>query len=255
MPDDDEIGDGDDCEMVDGDDGEEILKDLESEQGSSESDDSTELQKLVDAARALSCSGSEPEADEPNPPPADGDESPPAELPKRNKRSVPQVDVVPSQFHAGGQVAVDIGRVQRAALDSAGKEILTPQQQLELLKNDRASKKKPGKPAGSRDPPEECLEVFASGWMKATSAVQANKMGFVEGEEAPPVDEASSPAKSEGSGPQHVVWFHWTQAAKQICDPATIVLITYRYSWQVIAMLHQALVDPGGIVGLDDERV
>ena len=90
MPDDDEIGDGDDCEMVDGDDGEEILKDLESEQGSSESDDSTELQKLVDAARALSCSGSEPEADEPNPPPADGDESPTAELPKRNKRPVPQ---------------------------------------------------------------------------------------------------------------------------------------------------------------------
>ena len=58
-------------------------------------------------------------------------------------------DLVPSRFKASGLPAADISSVQQAALESVGKPVLTPQQQLELLKQDRAKKAKPKGAASS----------------------------------------------------------------------------------------------------------
>ena len=53
--------------------------------------------------------------------------------------------MVASQFTAGGLTALEINTVQEAALAARDKELLTPQQQLELLKKDREKKAKPKK--------------------------------------------------------------------------------------------------------------
>ena len=58
--------------------------------------------------------------------------------------------MIPSQFEVSGAPALDISRVQQAALDSAKKAVLTPQQQLDMLRASR-TKKKPGRKI-RRDP-------------------------------------------------------------------------------------------------------
>ena len=46
-----------------------------------------------------------------------------------------------SKFTIGGVAALDVNRVQNAALEAVSKPVLTPQQQLEMLKNQRAKSK------------------------------------------------------------------------------------------------------------------
>ena len=53
--------------------------------------------------------------------------------------------VTESRFTASGLPALDICEIQKAALEGANKPVLTPQQQLEVLKRDR---EKRGKPKG-----------------------------------------------------------------------------------------------------------
>ena len=88
-------------------------------------------------------------------------EVPPNPAPKASDA----VDAVPSQFHASGLPAVDISRVQKAALDSLALDVLTPQQQLELLKADR---EKRGKMKGGRSNKRlggMAEAAFCAGWL------------------------------------------------------------------------------------------
>ncbi|CAE7452263.1 unnamed protein product [Symbiodinium sp. CCMP2592] len=132
--------------------------------GQSLSDDdsasSASLQKLVDASREVELSSS------------DGSDS---EKPKpRPKRSLEiktdAADVVPSKFTIDGVAALDVNRVQNAALEAASKPVLTPQEQLKMLKNQR-EKNKPKKE--TREEQKEGLAVYESGWMKVK--IQAAK--------------------------------------------------------------------------------
>ena len=59
-------------------------------------------------------------------------------LQEEEKKDGPEF--VPSSFRVSGLPAADINKVQRAALESVNHPILTPQEQLDIVKNERAKK-------------------------------------------------------------------------------------------------------------------
>ena len=59
-------------------------------------------------------------------------------LQEEEKKDGPEF--VPSSFRVSGLPAADINKVQKAALESVNHPILTPQEQLDIIKNERAKK-------------------------------------------------------------------------------------------------------------------
>ncbi|OLP98937.1 hypothetical protein AK812_SmicGene18552 [Symbiodinium microadriaticum] len=129
----------------------------------SDSDSSGSLLKLVSAARGVELSSSDD---------SDREKANPALKRSLQIEASPKADDVErSKFTIGGVAALDVNRVQNAALEAVSKPVLTPQQQLEMLKNQRA-KSKPKKTT-TREEQKEGLAVYQSGWMKVK--IQAAK--------------------------------------------------------------------------------
>ncbi|CAE7856570.1 unnamed protein product [Symbiodinium sp. KB8] len=110
---------------------------------------------------------------------ADNDDG--CDIKKEEKKDGPEF--VPSSFRASGLPAADINKVQKAALESVKHHILSPQEQLDLIKNERAKKAaaapKKGKCAGNG-----YFVYWAPAGTLYTIRSKAEKDGFEDDDEA-----------------------------------------------------------------------